>query len=355
MNPGLIAVALVAGLLLSPVGSAPAAGAPYSDRPSPGVGIRLVDAPVASAEDPRARVYIIDQVSPGAVIERRVEVSNGTDTTRRIAVYPAAAQIHAGTFMGAQGRTQNELSRWVTVRPADPELAPDARIMVDVAIDVPGDASSGERYGVVWAEMTTPARNGGMTQVSRVGIRIYLFVGPGGAPPSDFEVTSLTTVRTEDGLPLVQASVRNTGQRALDLTGELGLEDGPGGLSAGPFEADAGTTLGIGDTAPVTVVLDEELPDGPWRAHMTITSGLERRTVEATITFPEAAGSAPATPVTEAQDTPWWIIAAALVLALLLVLALVLILLARRRREHEAAGPAGSGRPREPEITRGPA
>lgn len=336
MNPRLIALALATGLFLGPVANASAVGAPHSDKPSPGVGIRLVDAPVATAEDPRAGAYIIDHVSPGAVIDRRVEVSNGTDATRRIAVYPAAAQIHAGAFMGAQGRTQNELSGWVTVRPAEPELAPGERIMVDVTIDVPRDASRGERYGVVWAEMTTPAESGGMTQVSRVGIRIYLSVGPGGAPPSDFEVTALTAVRTEDGLPLVRATVRNTGQRAHDFIGELRLEDGPVGLSAGPFEADTGTTVGIGDTAPVTVVLDKELPNGPWRAHMAITSGLERRTVEATITFPETAGPAPAVPVTDKHGTPWGIIAAALAFTLLLILALILVLLARRGRDHAA-------------------
>lgn len=293
----LVASTLIAGLVLSLATSASASLASSPDDPPPGIGIRLVDAPVATADDPRARVYIIDHVLPGTLIKRRVEVSNGTDSTQQIAVYPAAAQILGGTFTGAQGRTENELSRWVTVQAKRPELAPDDLTTVDVTIDVPSDASRGERYGVVWAEMTTPPKDGGVTQVSRVGVRIYLSVGAGGAPPSDFEITSLTPVRTDEGAPLVRATVRNTGRRALDLTGELKLDDGPGGLSAGPFEADPGTTLGIGDTAPVSVLLDQALPTGPWRARMTVVSGLEERTARATITFPETPGAAPAVPV----------------------------------------------------------
>ena len=53
-----------------------------------------------------------------------------------------------------------------------------------MTIAVPRDAAPGERYGVVWAEVRAAApAAGGITQVSRVGIRIYLSVGPGGRPP----------------------------------------------------------------------------------------------------------------------------------------------------------------------------
>ena len=49
-------------------------------------------------------------------------------------------------------------------------------------IDVPVDASAGERYAVVWAEVSAPASAaGGVTLVNRVGVRVYLSVAPGGA------------------------------------------------------------------------------------------------------------------------------------------------------------------------------
>ena len=100
-------------------------------------------------------------------------------------------------------------------------------------------------------------------QVSRVGIRLYLSVGPGGSPAADFTIDSLTAVRSPDGQPMVLATVHNTGGRALDMSGTLELSDGPGGLSAGPFPATLGTTLGIGDTEPVTIALDEADPHRP--------------------------------------------------------------------------------------------
>lgn len=82
------------------------------------------------------------------------------------------------------------------------------------------------------------------------------------------------------------AKVHNTGKRALDLTGSMSMTDGPGSLSAGPFTANLGTTLGVGDTEPVTVLLDRQLPDGPWKVRLTLASGLIQRTVTATVTFP---------------------------------------------------------------------
>ena len=120
-----------------------------------------------------------------------------------------------------------------------------------MTITVPSDAAPGEQYGVVWAEArSAPVAGGGVIQVSRVGIRLYVSVGPGGAPAADFTIDSLTANRSADGQPTVLATVHNTGGRALDMSGTLQLLAGPGGLSAGPFPATLGTTLAIGDTEP---------------------------------------------------------------------------------------------------------
>jgi hypothetical protein len=66
-------------------------------------------------------------------------------------------------------------------------------------------------------------------------IRLYLSVGPGGAPAANFTIDSLTAKRTPDGHPTVLARVHNTGGRALDMNGTLRLVDGPGALDAGPY------------------------------------------------------------------------------------------------------------------------
>jgi len=81
----------VTGVLAGPAAAVNAAPAPASAPTAAGagsIGIRLVDAPVTARDDPRARVYIVDHLNPGAVIHRRVEVSNTTASTAHVARIP---------------------------------------------------------------------------------------------------------------------------------------------------------------------------------------------------------------------------------------------------------------------------
>ena len=328
-------IALVTGIVIPVTGAlgTPAAAAPAEPT---GIGVRLVDAPVATRDDPRARVYIIDHVKPGTTIERRIEVSNDTGTPTDVAVYPAAAELRGGSFVGLEGDTPNELSNWTDVSSPRVRLADGADAMVTVTIDVPSDAPPGEQYAVLWAQ-TSSGGGAAIQQVSRVGIRVYLSVGPGGAPASAFEVTSLTAQRDPSGTPVVAAAVHNTGGRALDLRGELTLRDGPGGLSAGPFPVTLGTSLGLDETAPVTVELDKQLPDGPWKAKVSITSGLLTETAGASLTFP-VSGTGETVAISDGISLWWWIGGA---FALLALLAAARWLLARRHRSEPATTLAG--------------
>jgi hypothetical protein len=253
-----------------------------------GIGLRIVDVPISARDDPRARVYFVDQLAPGAVIHRRIEVSNTTDSTIRTVLYAAAASIGHGSFLGSAGHTPNELSTWTSVRPDSYVVPAGDRVTAMVTIAIPLDAAPGERYGAVWAEARAGSvGTGSVVEISRVGIRMYISVGPGGAPASNFTIRSLTAERSRSGQPMVVATVHNTGGRALDMNGTLRLADGPAGLSAGPFPATLGVTLAIGDTEPVTVALDKQIPAGPWDARITLHSGLLARSARATITFPD--------------------------------------------------------------------
>jgi hypothetical protein len=277
---GAAAVLLVGSTGGSAAGAGPSAA---------GIGVRLLDVPIATAADPRARLYIVDHLHPGAVIHRRIEVSNTTAAKVNVALYASAATISHGEFLGAPGRGVNELSTWTSLRPAASAVSAHGHIAADVTIAVAKDAPPGEQYGVLWVQTRTPApAGGGIAQVSRVGVRMYLSVGPGGAPRSDFTITSLTPLRSSDGQPELIAAVRNTGGRALDMSGTLRLLDGPGGLSAGPFRANLSTTLAIGDAEPITILLDRRLPAGPWSARVSLSSGLLHRSAQASITFPSA-------------------------------------------------------------------
>jgi hypothetical protein len=291
-------------------------------EPAGSIGVQLLDVPLSAYADPRARLYIIDHLHPGTTIHRRIEISNTTASSMHIVTYPAAATISQGAFVGAVAHTPNELSTWTSVLPGASNIPSGGYAIATVTIAVPRNAPPGEQYGVVWAETrsASPA-GGGITQVSRVGIRLYLSIGPGGAPASEFAIDSLTGKRSPDGQPMVVASVHNTGGRALDMSGTLQLSAGPGGLSAGPFAANLGTTLAIGATEPIIITLDKQIPDGPWRALVTLRSGLLQRSARATISFP-------------ATGTPSSPYLTYLIITGLVILLLVGIVAARLRRRR---------------------
>jgi hypothetical protein len=277
-------VAIAALAVLSPVASARAEGS---------ISISLTEAPSNRADDPRARVYIVDHVAPGTTIDRKVKVTNDSDAANAIDTYAAAASIKDGEFRFGDGHKRNELTTWTTIEPSTAEYGPHESKVVQVTIAVPQDASEGERYAVVWASVSsTPNAGGGITSVNRVGIRVYLSVGPGGEPASDFQVKGIQARRAATGEPQIVATVENTGGRALDLSGKLRMTNGPGGLSAGPFNVKLGTTLGVGQTEPVEVTLAKALPAGPWHARLDLESGLVKRHTEAQVTFPKH-GSGP--------------------------------------------------------------
>ncbi len=267
--------------------SAPAVVA-LAQTPAPvGLTIRLAEAPSDRADDPRALQYVIDHVAPGAVINRKVEVTNNTGHPTKGRVYGGGATVDGGAFTPDD---KGEVASWITATPGDLDLATGQATIVEAKISVPAKATAGERYGVVWAELPGVTGADGITQVNRVGVRVYVSVGDGGEPKSDFTIQDLSAGRTQDGAPIVSARVRNTGGRALDMTGSLELGNGPGGLNAGPFPAKVGTTLGVNQTEPVTVTLDKQVPAGPWEARITLRSGNEEREAKATITFPKDAG-----------------------------------------------------------------
>ncbi len=294
------------------------------------MGVQLLEVPLSAYSDPRARLYIIDHLHPGTTIHRRIEISNTTASTLHIVMYPAAAVITRGAFVGAAAHTPNELSTWTSVLPGSSDVPPSGHAIATVTIAVPRDTPPGEQYGVVWAETRSSApAGGGITQLSRVGIRLYLSIGPGGAPASKFTIESLTGKRSSDGQPEVLASVHNTGGRALDMSGTLQLSAGPGGLSAGPFPANLDTTLAIGATEPIMIMLDRQIPDGPWHALVTLRSGLLERSARATINFP-----ATATP-----HRSYHLIAGLIVLLLLVGMFAALVM--RRRRNQPPPEPLG--------------
>lgn len=312
----------------------------------PGLGIRLLEAPEGRKDDPRARRFIVDHVAPGTTFSRRAEVTNGTDRPLQLSLYSAAASVENGGFVPAEGRTQNELSRWITLEPSDLQLAPGARAQVTITVAVPENATEGERYAAALVEApAAPDPNGTVLLASRVGIRVYLSVGPGGEPSTDFDLVEFAPRRNTDGTPAVDIRACNTGGRALDLTGSLDLTEGPGGTRAGPFGTGGSTTVAPDECSTVSIPLDEDLPRGPWKATVTLRSGEREKKATATITFPaEAGATAPPVEAKEVTGTDRGRVALSIALLLLLLVLIFLAwLLWRRRRQAKKDATDGDG------------
>jgi hypothetical protein len=281
---------LVGSLVAVPTSSAFAA----SPRPTPSsgsIGIRLMAA-ATTPSNPLATTYIVDQLAPGTTLVRRVEIDNDTRADVDVSVYPAGASVVRGRFVFAAGHGGNELSGWASLGQAELHLAPGGEALDTITVAVPQNAPSGPEYGVLWAQVSTrPTGAGGLTLVNRVGVRMYLSVGLGGGPTSNFAIGTLHAGYGASGQSLVVSTVHNSGQSTLDLRGDLTLSQGPDGLRAGPIEAALGTVLAPGVSEPVTVGLTAGLPRGPWRVDLSLSSGSLQRSTSATITFPARAGA----------------------------------------------------------------
>lgn len=299
-----------------------------------GVSIRLLDAPSDRQNDPRARIYIVDHLKQGARIERHVEIGNTTAQTTDVELYAASASVKSGEFHFGEGRAKNDLTSWTTVTPAKVTVTPNGMATATVVVQVPTDASDGERYAVLWAQL--PSSGGSAAVVNRVGVRMYVSVGEGQEPVSNFRIETLTAAREADGRPVVKTTITNTGGRAIDLGGQLTLEKGPGGLRAGPFNVEVGTTLGVGERAPATIHLDKGLPNGPWSATVTVRSGELVKTAKATITFPKASGtSSKPVPAESVKKQRKILIPVAVALAAVVLGGLGIFRLGLRRRRQD--------------------
>jgi hypothetical protein len=156
-----------------------------------------------------------------------------------------------------------------------------------VGLRVPKDASSGEKYAVIWAQVSSASSaDHGLLLVNRVGIRMYVSIGRGGTPPPSFTISGLAAKRSATGQPLVVVSVHNSGEGPVEISGSLTLSNGPGGVRGGPYPATLGSALAPGASELATAVLSNDLPDGPWRVSIVLSSGATKRSATATLTFP---------------------------------------------------------------------
>lgn len=303
-----------------------------------GLGIRLLEAPEARRDDPRALVSIVDHVDPGTSFTRAIEVVNDTDDVMNVSIYGAPANLTQGAFAIGEPSEDAEITQWLRPSPESAAISPRGSIRVNAQFEVPETAEDGEYYGALVAERVSATPSSGIAVRSRAAVRVYLSVGSGTEPETDFELPAFRPIRQRDGRPAIEIDGCNTGGRAVDLSGTVELTNGPGGSRAGPFRTEQATTITPGDCHTFTIPLDKELPNGPWDATAKLRSGKEERTAEARITFPENAGERGKKVETkEVTGTVPGIIALGVSIFLLLLLAgwLLWFLLKRRKRKKD--------------------
>ena len=314
-------------------------GAPAGAQDEGTIGIGLLEAPADQADDPRAQTYVVDQLEPGDVIERRIQVANTTAEAVTVDLYAAASSIEDGQWKPLDGRAENPLSRWTTVTPGQVEVPSDGTAEATLRVEVPADAPGGEHYAVVWAQPPS-ASAGGVTVINRVGVRMYVYVGAEAAG-TDFVIASATATTSSDGARELAVDIDNVGDRAVDVTGAVELTDGPGSTSAGPFEVPAATTLEPASSGTVAIPIPEEIPAGPWTAEVTLRSGTVERTATFAVTWPEPGEEADARIDEGAGDqdagTDRWSIALAGLSALLVLFVLFALWRLVRGRSASAA------------------
>lgn len=285
-----------------------------AERGVDGIGIRLVDVPVEQSNNPRARSYIVDALTPGTVISRRIEVSNTTDAALRVDLYPAAASIEEGSFRPADERTGNDLSGWTSLDEATADIPAGGQRLITATVSIPADASPGERYALIWAEVRA-AGEGNVALVNRVGVRLYVAVGGDNPAPDQFAADSFTAERVTGVGLVLSARIENTGGRALDLTGSLVLESDDR-VRAGPYPIEPGTTLAPGDSGSVRAVIPHSVDDGRWHVTLDLTSGELTRSFTGDVTI--TSDRAVTTPIESGLPLPAALALGAGILALVL-------------------------------------
>jgi hypothetical protein len=280
-------VLLLGAAVMVPASPAVAAPTPQAKTSPGGIGVRAVTVAPGPSSNPLARLYIIDRLAPGTNLSRGVEVSNSTRDVADVAVYVAGASVDRAGFKFSPGRDKDELSSWTSVSRDVLRLQPRTDALETITLRVPKDASSGEKYAVVWAQVSAASSaHRGLLLVNRVGIRMYVSIGRGGTPAPDFTLDGLGAKRSSTGEPVISVTVHNSGEEPIDISGHLALSDGPGGLHGGPYPVALAPALVQGRSEVAIAVLSKALPDGPWKATISLTSGVTTRSASATLTFP---------------------------------------------------------------------
>jgi hypothetical protein len=143
---------------------------------SGGIGINLINIPASLSGVANSKSWIVDRLLPSTTTTRDIEVSNTTSKPIKVMIYSGAATNIDGRFLTENDGITNLLTSWTTVTPSLATIPANSSQPIKVTITVPSGVADSEQAGVIWASTVTGS-DGGVTQVSRVGIRMINPVG----------------------------------------------------------------------------------------------------------------------------------------------------------------------------------
>jgi hypothetical protein len=320
----------VAGLLMA---SAAVAAAAPSPSPTPARGSTVALVPIASSPHLTGSGQALDfgRVRPGATVRDTLLVRNVGSTPTTVVVYPADAYSAAGGGLGFGLRTdpRTQMGAWIKLARSTVTVPGGGFVPLAFTVTLPKVVQGGGYAGGVVAEQSTPpAAAGGLTQVYRFAVPIYLEV-PGGVPGATpgrgrpggmVEVVDVTfPVRGGKVCPTV--SYRNNSQQIANPDATVRIKPRWVGSAKTHVYKGIGTIL----------------PDAG------VTTSLPCQTLPATGGHVDVSLSGPhvnadhAQRGTDIERSLWPVLIALLLLVLLLALLLWFLLRRRGRDDDEAA------------------
>ncbi len=218
-----LALATVA-LLLAGTATAGAAATPLGN----GFNVR----PDAGADEARAPSYFTLNAEPGAVLDRRVLVSNGSDKIQRYRLDPVdgLTGVTSGTVYANRDDRNDATAEWLTPSVRQVTLAPGESRRIPFRVRVPETARPGDHVGGLAFQdsvETTAKSNLSVTQVVRIVVGVRIIV-PGGSPGPVTVGKARIQALPGTSVASVELPLENTGERLCrpDLRVVLTSEDG---------------------------------------------------------------------------------------------------------------------------------
>jgi hypothetical protein len=331
----LSAGAVTAVLLLSGVATAAPTPNP-SNRPAPS-GVSITPLPTSPHLTGQGQALDFRSVNPGATVSDQVLLRNIGDTAVPVQLYPADATtaVGGGLAFGLRSAHAREIGAWTTLSRTSVTVPPHGSIPLSLRITVPTVVQGGGYAGGIVAEQVSPpATQGGLAQIFRFAMPVYLKV-PGGAPGATpgrgspdgtIEVVDVAfPVRGGKVCPVL--TYRNSSQDVVNPDARVVVD--PRWIGS----KKAAVYKGIGTLVPDTSATKQL----PCRA-LPPTGG----SVEVDLVGPHVSPLKDRRS-TDVDGSPWAVILALLLLLLLLGLFLLLLFKRRSRddEEEEAAAQAG--------------